>query len=61
VTATGDLRQFEPPVVAGGSGPGATGGLDSPAGQVDLLPGQRASFVQPDQQEEFVDQLAHPA
>ena len=52
--------QFEYPAVVGGGGPGVAGGVDGQPGQVHGFLGQRAAGVELGEQQQLVDQHAHP-
>ena len=52
--------QFQQPAVTGGGDPGVAGGVDGQPGQVHRLAGQRAARVQLGEQQQLVDQHAHP-
>jgi hypothetical protein len=52
--------QVEQPVVAGASYPGVAGCLDSQLRQVHRFVGQRATRIEPREQQQVVDQPAHP-
>ena len=52
--------QFEQPAVAGGGDAGVAGGVDGQPGQVHGLAGQRAAGVELGEQQQLVDQHAHP-
>ena len=54
------VGQFEQPAVGGGGGPGVAGGVDGQPGQVDGLLGQRPAGVELGEQQQVVDQHAHP-
>ena len=54
------IGQFQQPPVAGGGGPGVAGRVDGQPGQIDRLAGQRPPGVQLGQQQQLVDQHAHP-
>ncbi len=52
--------QFQDPAVAGGGDAGVAGGVDGQPGQVDGFAGQRPAGVELGEQQQLVDEHAHP-
>jgi len=62
VTAEGDrlAGQVEVPLVGGAGYPRVVGGLERQPGEVDRLVGECAAGVEPGEQQQVIDQPAHP-
>jgi len=54
------VGQLEDPAVAGAGDPGVARRLDGQPGHVDRLAGQRAARVEPGEQQQVIDEHAHP-